>query len=524
MENLKIALIRPPYVLPKTAVFGNRGLPALGTAYLSASLKRDGHDVTCIDGFAEDMDKFTRFGDTDFLVNGISKEEIVDLIPEDVRLIGVSSMFSNDWLNTSELIQYIKQERPNAFLVMGGEHVSADIDFILEQYQGVVDCCVKGEGENKIRELAREIKMGNYNKETIPGISYFCEKTKQTVTNEGEYRVKNINDIPSPDWTGLRIEEFHRRKMGMSSMKKITIPMLISRGCPYRCTFCTSPDMWTTKWIPRDADLVIDEIKSYVRDYGIEHIDFLDLTAIVNKKWTIDFCQKLIKEDLGITWSLPSGTRSEALTPEVLHLLKESGCEKLTYAPETGSPRLSELIQKRCKLDNMLKSMKSAVDQGVIVKVSMIYGFPDEKFSDVLQSLWFILKLAFIGVHDVSCFGFTPYPGSHLFRRLEKEKVIKRDDNYYLFLAGLVYTRPFNTDTWNGRKGFLQPILMLGSMSMFYFFQYLFRPVRLVRTIKSIAADEPTTMLDAALCNIYKDVFKGGRKDRISSTNAALGN
>jgi hypothetical protein len=86
--------------------------------------------------------------------------------------------------------------------------------------------------------------------------------------------------------------------------------------------------MWTPKWIPREIDLVIPEIKSYIEKYQIEHIDFFDLTAVVNRNWTIAFCKRMIEEDLGVTWALPSGTRSEALDFEVLSLLRQSGFTK----------------------------------------------------------------------------------------------------------------------------------------------------------------------------------------------------
>jgi len=300
----------------------------------------------------------------------------------------------------------------------------------------------------------------------------------------------------------------------MSIQGHRNIPMLLSRGCPYRCTFCSNENMWTTRWVSRDIDSVIQEIKFYIYSYNVDHIDFYDLTAVVNKKWTIKFCERLIEEDLGITWSLPSGTRSEALDYEVLKLLKESGCRKITYAPESGSEYMLKKIQKRVKLPNMLKSMRHAVKLGLIVKSNIIFGFPDERYRDILANFILMFKMAWIGVHDVPCFGFTPYPGSRLFDRLFAEGKIQRDENYNIFLANLVYTSALDRKSWaDGIPAFLPPMLSLGGMAFFYFFQYFFRPWRFLRLLKLVFTNKPQTMLEVAFCNMVDDFWKGRRSN-----------
>ena len=98
------------------------------------------------------------------------------------------------------------------------------------------------------------------------------------------------------------------------------MPVMASRGCPYQCTFCSNPAMWTTRWIPRDPDLLLDEMQFYQKNYGAENFDFYDLTAIVKKSWIIDFCNKIEEREMKFTWQLPSGTRTEAIDGEVARL------------------------------------------------------------------------------------------------------------------------------------------------------------------------------------------------------------
>lgn len=508
---MKILLVRPPYVIPLKSVYGNKGVPPLGLAYLSSALKGEGHDVECLDCYADDMDCFTPIDNSDLLANGLTIEKTLARIPRQTKVLGISCMFSNEWIHTSRLVKAIKKEFPDIFIVVGGEHATADFEYILEHYPEI-NCCILGEGEEKIKNLCRHLKAGETELSKIEGISYFDKTNMKIVSTEFPYRIKNINDIKTPDWEAVPIRNFLDKGYGFSIQGKRTIPMLLSRGCPYRCTFCSNEQMWTTKWVSRDIEHVIAEIKQNILLYQIEHIDFYDLTAVVNRSWTLAFCKRMVDENLNVTWALPSGTRSEALDSEVLSLLKVSGCTKITYAPETGSAYLSKKVKKNVNLRNMLKSMNHAVKIGLVVKANIIFGFPEERYRDILWTFWFLFKMAVIGVHDVPCFGFSPYPGSALFRKLLLEGKIKRDENYYRFLASLVYTSPLDRRSWSEKlPHFVLPLLSLGGMAFFYGFQYLFRPWRFFIMVRRVYTNKPRTMLEVAFNNIKDDFWHGRR-------------
>ena len=101
------------------------------------------------------------------------------------------------------------------------------------------------------------------------------------------------------------------------------MPMLATRGCPYKCSFCSSPQMWTTRYSVREPSDLVDEIEDYVRRYDVKNVDFCDLTAMTTRQWTLDFCDELERRRLGITWQLPVGTRSEGIDEHVLERLAE---------------------------------------------------------------------------------------------------------------------------------------------------------------------------------------------------------
>ena len=90
-----------------------------------------------------------------------------------------------------------------------------------------------------------------------------------------------------------------------------SMPLLATRGCPYECTFCSNPTMWTRRYITRDPKLLVDEMAHYVDKHDVVNFDFQDLTAIVNHRWAVALCEEMIERGLNVTWQLPSGTRAE---------------------------------------------------------------------------------------------------------------------------------------------------------------------------------------------------------------------
>jgi anaerobic magnesium-protoporphyrin IX monomethyl ester cyclase len=309
---------------------------------------------------------------------------------------------------------------------------------------------------------------------------------------------------------------------GHGSQHQRAIPMLASRGCPHRCTFCSSAQMWTIRWKAREVKDVIDEIKLYIREFGINRVEFYDLTAIIDKRWILDFCQRLLDENLNITWSMPSGTRTEALSQDVLELIKKSGCIKLTYPLETGNPRVNKLINKKINYDLSLGSMKNAIKAGIIVKTSIIIGFPFQNWKDILTEYKFAIRLAWMGSRDIVYYNFMPYPGSQIHNELVAEGKIVKNESYPAFLAR---TFPGNyTDgqswcpTFSGR---MLRFLCLFGIAQFYFFQFLFRPHWIFMSVYRMVTRKPMTLLELGITTVITRFFQ---RNQLRFQNEVVGN
>jgi radical SAM superfamily enzyme YgiQ (UPF0313 family) len=497
VRPFSIALVRPASMLPGTAQNAVVEVAPIGLAYLAAGLRQAGHRVRVIDAFGEAVGRLTVHADG-YTTNGLTADGIVARIPRDVDLIGVTCMFSNSWTYCREIIAAIADAFPGVPIIMGGEHPTADYSRLLRRVPEVV-CCVLGEGEETVLDIAAHMSRG-LPLDGVAGIAMRDEHGEVKLT-ACRHRIHAIDDIPWPDWDTVPLANYLDNDLCSDAYVGRSMPVLASRGCPYQCTFCSSPQMFGTRWLARAPHKVVEEIKQYKARYGAEYFEFVDLTMIVRRDWILEFCRLLIEEKLGVQWSMPSGTRSEALDAESLALMKRSGCRSFSYAAESGSPPELRRIKKKIDPDRMLGSMRAAVDNGLVTKCHLIFGLPDQTRGDVLRTLRFVTRVAWTGVHDLGCYAFSPYPGSELYARLVREgRIDPEADDYDRVLAANINTNYKLRRSWTPHiPAWALSWICLGTMAYFYTLQFLFRPARAVALAGSVLRRRPHTYLQRML-------------------------
>jgi anaerobic magnesium-protoporphyrin IX monomethyl ester cyclase len=500
----KVVLVRGPIISTQRAI-NNEATPSIAFAYLSSYLIERGYEVTWVDGIGHGLNRFwmpQKY--PGYQCQGLTFEEIVAAIPPRASIIGVSTMFSGEWPIVRDLIHRIREAFPEALLVAGGEHITAMTEYSLRDCTAI-DVCVRGEGEHSFFEVieAYRAKRGF---ENVAGAAFLTE-TGDYREPVGVPRIKDIDNIPWPYWPDGYLEAFWSQGKSYGVLSDRDMPMIVSRGCPYKCTFCSNPSMWTTRYSLRQADDVIAEIKHYIQRYQITAVQLYDLTAITKRAWAIDFCKKLLAEGIKLNWSLPSGTRSEALDDETLGLLKATGCNYLVYAPESGSPRVLEKIKKQISLDKLTASAVTAKHHGLVLRANLIIGFPGETRTDVAQTVLYGLKLAAKGVDEVSINIFSPYPGTEIFSALEKAARVQVNDNYFLALTSLnsdySATNPMTVNETMGPRELA--FYRLAFMLFNYILGYILYPGRIIRTLRNVfAGGHSTTVLEHRLKDLIK--------------------
>ena len=504
-ESAVVCLVRNP-ILSTIAALNNEATPSIAFAYLAGFLQSNGYSTTIVDGIAGALSQTWEVSEfPGYHCQGMTLEKIVASIPANASVIGFSCMFSGEWPIARKLIDLARRTFPDALFVAGGEHITALAEYSLRDCSAL-DLVIRGEGENALLEVV-EAYANDGDPKAVGGIAYLDENG-EFVENGGLLRIKNIDSIPWPHWPDEYMESFWDAGKSYGVQTERDMPIMASRGCPYQCTFCSNPAMWTTRYILRDVDDLIAEIQTYIDRYKITALQFYDLTAITKKRWTLEFCQKLKELDVELKWSLPSGTRSEALDSEVLGLLKQTNCNYLVYAPESGSPETLERIKKRIDLDKLTASVLEAKRLGIIVRTNLIIGFPHETLKNVFETIRYGLYLAWKGADDVSVNIFSPYPGTEIFNNLMETNGIELNDEFFLKLTSLNsdYTS-FNPLSCNKNIGSRRlALLRISFMMLNYIIGYLRYPSRIIRTIRNVfvQSDSAATVFEHRL----KDKFK----------------
>jgi len=496
-DQFLVSLVRPPIVSTARA-FNSEATPCIGLAYISFYLKSKGHEVAIVDGIGEALGRFWDIADyPGYHCQGLTIEEIIERIDPHTRIIGFAAMFSGEWPVTRAVIKAVRRKFPDALIVAGGEHITSLSEFSLRDCPEI-NVCARGEGERVMHDICEAYRAGS-DFSQVAGAAYLA--ADGAYVEAAPLRVREIDDLPWPAWPEGYMERFWQAGKSYGVQSARDMPIMASRGCPYRCTFCSSPQMWTTRYILRDVDDLISEIKHYVARYDITALQFYDLTAITKKRWTMEFCRKLIDEKLDyLKWSLPSGTRSEALDIDTLSMLKRTNCNYLVYAPESGSPDTLEKIKKRIDLDKLTDSVLEAKRQGIVVRTNLIIGFPHETRRHVFETIRYGLYLAWKGADEVSINIFSPYPGTEIFASLAAAGRVKLSDEYFLALSSLNsdYTS-INPLTVNDNIGPRElAIYRIGFMLTNYIVGYLRYPSRIWRTIRNIliSDDDAATVFE----------------------------
>ncbi|MBI5597581.1 MAG: B12-binding domain-containing radical SAM protein [Elusimicrobia bacterium] len=451
--------------------------PPIGLAYLGGALKAAGLAYTAIDACGEALDQILPYREGKVMMQGLTDAQVVARIPAGARVIGFTCLFSHCWPLVRTLAQAVRARFPDAVFVAGGEHPSAMPEQVLRG--GLFDVVVRGEGEETVLELIARLNAGKPWRD-VAGIAY-TDADGKPVRTPARRRTADIDALPWPDWEGWPLEKYIEQHQVSGIHLGRSMPILGSRGCPYECTFCSNPDMWTRRYIMRDPVGLADEMEAMKKRYGVSGFTFMDSTFIVNREKTLRFAKELIRRGLGVSYQLPAGTRCEAFDPELARALDESGLRNFAFAPESGSVEILKAVKKQIDLDRLLEAARTVLKTRMTVGCFIVIGFPEDTRASMRATLGLIRRLALMGVHDVTVSKFTPYPGSEYFTRLVASGKIGDDmnelDNVIDFYSaeGISYS-----DTLSSRELYFWMVWMFAN---FYLLSFLARPWRPVANL-----------------------------------------
>jgi radical SAM superfamily enzyme YgiQ (UPF0313 family) len=448
---MKILLVDPPFY--RFIGYYNRYFP-LGLAYIATVLREEGHEVLIYDADCNEnpskMD-FTRLEDSyplylkslnddNHYIWQEMREIVRDFQPD---LIGIS-IWTTFAASAFKIASICKQYDKNLPVVMGGPHISIKHEEVLEICPDV-DFLVRGEGEETFLELVRAVraKWGNKNAtfNDIKGISY--KKNGKIIHNSPREFIKDLDSIPFPARDLLlNKNSYNSEDMGL---------LMTSRGCPYNCSYCAT-SIWQRKIRYRSVDNIIEEIKLIIDKYSTRQFTFKDDSFTVDKKIVIELCDRLIREKIKVNWDC--NTRVNLVDEELLKKMKKAGCNSIKVGIETGSERISKLMNKKISFEQCRKAAKLFREAGIHWTGYFMMGLPSETKEEVYQTLQFMKELK---PDYASLSVYEPFPGTELFEiGIEKGLVQNKRtlEDLYNISPKYYYVKDINrrVDTMDNRE------------------------------------------------------------------------
>lgn len=450
MDIKKVLLIVPP-----AYTFGYlrdiNPLPPMGLGYLASVVENMGIEVRILDCLIRGWDHEEKV-DNLLIKVGLSDDEIEHHIREfKPDLIGINCQFSRQYKIYHHLIALVKRIHPECITIAGGPHVTVCPTEILKDQN--CDFILIGEGEESFKTLIQALIQGTDLK-SIDGLGWKSED--QIVLNEKQKWIADLDSIPFPAYHIMELERYFGlfASHGMRHKKRFS-PIITSRGCPAKCTFCSAYKVWGNRYRLRSVDNVIEEMRLLRDRYGVEELMFEDDNVTANPKRAKELFSRMIEEGFNFIWDTPNGVGVWSMDEEMLDLMKQSGCIKLNFPVESGSQYiLNNIIKKPLKLTKVVRltnyCRKINLDYGMF----LVIGMPGEKLNDMWTSIRFA---AYCRCYSPHISVATPYPGTKLFEEC-KEK------GYFInkFTLDDLFIRSFMIEThdWNARD--LRKILFKG--------------------------------------------------------------
>ncbi|QPJ62161.1 MAG: B12-binding domain-containing radical SAM protein [Candidatus Nitronauta litoralis] len=412
---MKVLMVNPS-IRPDSPVL----FPNVGLGYITTAINRAGIDFEILDIDAH------RFSD----------EEVERQIRnKQFDALAIGTLTSHyKWVK--QFTQMVKQYHPHTPII-GGNTLATSVADTLVTRSGM-DIAVLGEGEITVIELLTALDNGG-SLEEIPGLC-FRNENGQVVHTEERPVIDDIDTIPFPDWDLFDIEIYLSKSKHMAPLsvqseinydKIVGMPVSTARGCPFRCTFCYHA-FQEKKYRHRTPENVMDEIDHYKSKYDINFVSFWDELTFYQNKATEHFADVMIEREANVFWI--GSCRSDLLKEGDLHIaqkLKQSGCNGLGLALESGNDEIMEVMNKKCDASDFIIQASLMHEAGLEVYPSVIIGYPQET-EETIEQTFDVCRRAKV----YPSVGFLePMPGTPMYDYSREHGYITDEEEYLLIMG-----------------------------------------------------------------------------------------
>jgi len=418
-------------------------LPPLGLGYLAAAVKDLGVAVEILDCLVLGWNHEEEVAGNLVRV-GLPNSEIETYIRQfDPDLIGINCQFSRQYKIYHELFALAKKVKPQCITMGGGAHVTVCPEEVLQDPS--CDYVLLGEAENSFKDFITKVNQGA-DLTASDGFGY--KSNGRIYVNKKTRWITDLDSIPYPAYDMIDLPKYAGLQTAHGLRHKDRFcPIVTSRGCPAKCTFCSACQVWGNRYRMRSVENVIGEMRLLKEKYNVEELMFEDDNVTAHPKRAKELFSRMIENRFNFTWDTPNGVGVWSLDEETLDLIKKSGCVKLNFAVESGSQEvLTKIVKKPLNLARVKKLIAHCKNIGLDYGMFLVVGLPGEKISDMWKSISYAVEC---GCYDPHISIATPYPGTELFSVCKEKGYFVREFKYEdLFIKSYMLQTP----DWDEKK------------------------------------------------------------------------
>ena len=333
---------------------------------------------------------------------------------ENIKLVGISYLFSGDFDGACELARMIKAEIPDVKIITGGIHPTTFPREILSNIHDF-DYIAIGEGENIIVEIANRMEKGDMGDLTeIPGFA-FRDDNNTVHVNEIRKQV-DFDALPMRAWDTVNFSDYEMNLESFFNPKKHDIKCMVSifseRGCPFQCSFCELFRLQGRTLRKRSISKFVDELQYLVEERGQRYFRFQDDNLIVDNRHVISLCNEIVKRSLDIQLDVGGG-HVNSYNDDVIDSLHSAGLVSTTLNIEHGSEYMRDkVVKKPIGRDKIFKVIESLRRYKISIGTNWIMGFPEDT-DETLQETYDLINETKADRSNVGT--LVPFPGTPIF-------------------------------------------------------------------------------------------------------------
>ncbi|RPI20561.1 MAG: radical SAM protein [Acidobacteria bacterium] len=312
-------------------------------------------------------------------------------------LVGISSLFSTYQEEALRCAEEIKTLL-DVPVVMGGGHATALPETVLAH--PAVDFVIRGEGERPLVALVKALGEGR-DLRTVPNLGF--KDHGRLVFNPTEDNFP-IEDLSVPDVSDLDPARYGSRGRPIACI-------VSSRGCPFRCDFCSVHSTFGRTYRRRSNESIIREIEQRYQE-GYRVFDFEDDNFAFEREQTRRLLLEIVERFPPGTLDLyaMNGLCYFGLDAELLTLMKQAGFSQLNLSLVSGNPEVCAAHRRPCTVTGFEQAAVAGFQLGMRVIGYQILGLPGESLESMAQTMTLLARLPLLLGASV----FYLAPGSRL--------------------------------------------------------------------------------------------------------------